>query len=249
VLFDKPTEADRGTLVRGLSADRLQTQKNSAIGLRRLLDGGSRLGDDGPGKSVRKQLMLLLEASFGTEPQYPDADPVQSRQFLEKRFGRAFKIEAEGAIDVDQWMANAQWEGGDVERGKAVFAKAQCAACHQSGSGRLTSSALGPSLEGVTKRFSKRALFQSILDPNRDVADRYRAVLVETEDGDFVVGLKVYQSADGITLLLADGSTARINSDTIAELKQSKHSLMPARLLDNLTPTEIADLWTFLKTL
>jgi len=61
--------------------------------------------------------------------------------------------------------------------------------------------------------------------------------------------LKIYQSADGITLLLADGSTARINSDRIAELKQSKQSLMPARLLDNLKPTEIADLWTFLKTL
>ena len=83
VLFDKPTEADRATFVRGLGADRLQTQKNSAIGLRRLLDGGadslsfeetqvamktvSRLGDDGPGKSVRKQLMLLLKASFGAE--------------------------------------------------------------------------------------------------------------------------------------------------------------------------------------
>ena len=81
------------------------------------------------------------------------------------------------------------------------------------------------------------------------MADRYRAVLVETEDGDFVVGLKVYQSADGITLLLADGSTARINSDRIAELKQSKQSLMPARLLDNLTPNEVVDLWTFFKTL
>ena len=265
VLFDKPTEADRATFVRGLGADRLQTQKYSAIGLRRLLDGGadslsfeetqvametiSRLGDDGPGKSVRKQLMLLLKASFGTEPQYPGADPIQTRQFLEKRFGRAFKTKADGAIDVDQWMANVQWDQGDVERGKAVFTKAQCAACHQSGSGQLVSSALGPSLEGVTKRFSKRALFQSILDPNRDVADRYRAVLVETEDGDFVVGLKVYQSADGITLLLADGSTARINSDRIAELKQSKQSLMPARLLDNLTPNEVVDLWTFLKTL
>jgi len=108
---------------------------------------------------------------------------------------------------------------------------------------------LGPSLEGITKRFSKRALFQSILDPDRDVADRYRAVLVETEDGDFVTGLKVYKSADGVTLLLADGSTARINTDEIAELKQSRKSLMPARLLDNLTPTEIADLWAFLKTL
>jgi hypothetical protein len=50
-------------------------------------------------------------------------------------------------------------------------------------------------------------------------------------------------------LLLADGSTARVNTDQIAELKQSKQSLMPARLLDNLTPTEIADLWAFLQTL
>ena len=41
VLFENPTEADRATFVRGLGADRLQTQKYSAIGLRRLLDGGA----------------------------------------------------------------------------------------------------------------------------------------------------------------------------------------------------------------
>jgi len=264
-LFETPVEADRATFVRGLGADRLQTQKNSAIGLRRLLDRGadslsfdetqvalttlSRLGGDRPATSVRKQLILMLKSSFAKEDGYSDGDLTETRQFLEKRFGQPFKPEVDGAVDVDQWLAKFAWNKGNVERGEVVFAKAQCAACHQSGGGQLTSSALGPSLEGVTKRFSQRALFQSILDPNRDVADRYRAVLVETEDGEFVAGLKVYQSADGITLLLADGSTARINGEQIAELKQSKQSLMPARLLDNLTPTEIADLWAFLTTL
>ncbi len=265
VLVDGPTAVDRATFVRGLRADRLQTQKNSAIGLRRLMDKGAellsfeetqvavgvltRLGSDGPSNSVRKQLMLMLKSSFVEEDDFVDGDLAQTVQYLEKRFGKAFKLEVDGTVDVDQWLAKFDWNNGDVARGKGVFTKVQCAGCHQSGSGQLTGSALGPSLEGITKRFSKRALFQSILNPDRDVADRYRAVLVETEDGEFVAGLKVYQSADGITLLLADGSTARINTDQIAELKQSKRSLMPARLLDNLTPLEIADLWAFLATL
>ncbi len=265
VLFEKPIDADRAIFVRGLGSQRLETKKQAAIGIRRLLEGGvnpltfeetqftfnalARLSNDGPGTSVKKQMMLLLKSSFGREKKYPGADLAQTKQFLEKRFGRPFKLEEDGAVDVDQWMAKIAWGQGDVERGKAVFIKAQCASCHQSGSTQVGSSALGPSLEGITKRFSKRAIFQAILEPNRDVADRYRAVLVETEGGDFMTGLKIYQSVDGITLLLADGSTARVNADQIADLKQSKKSLMPARLLDNLTPTEITDLWAFLKTL
>ena len=265
VLFAVPIKADRKIFAKGLGDSRLQTQKNSAIGLRRLLDKGgeslnfdeaqaalialSRLGSDGPATSVRKQIMSMLKSSFEKEDGFSLSDLEQTRQFLEKRFGRPFTLLVDDAVDVDQWLAKFTGEEGDAERGKLVFIKAQCAACHQVGVGYVTSSALGPSLEGITKRFSKRALFQAILEPNRDVADRYRAVLVENEDGDFVTGLKVYQSADGITLLLADGSTARINSDQIAEIKQSAQSLMPARLLDSLTPTEIADLWAFLQTL
>jgi len=104
VLSKMPTDADRATFVRGLGADRLQTQKNSAIGLRRLLDRGaeslsfdetqaavatiSKLGNDAPDQSVRKQLALLLRASFGKEPQYPGVDLIQTRQFLEKKFGQ-----------------------------------------------------------------------------------------------------------------------------------------------------------------
>ena len=89
--------------------------------------------------------------------------------------------------------------------GKIVFEEMQCAKCHDQGS------RLGPQLEGITKRFSRRDLFRSIVSPDEQVPHRYRALIVETTDGLVFKGTVVYESVDGITLLTGNGETVRIN--------------------------------------
>lgn len=137
---------------------------------------------------------------------------------------------------------------GDVDRGRLIYQASKCASCH-GGENANTSNALGPSLTGVAKRFSAEDLFRAIFEPNRDISDRYRATKVLTTDGTILVGMKIYDSVDGITLQLADGSLARINQADIEEKAFSGQSLMPAGLVDANSPKELADLYAYLKSL
>ncbi|MCY2973894.1 MAG: c-type cytochrome [Planctomycetota bacterium] len=137
---------------------------------------------------------------------------------------------------------------GDVDRGRLIYQASKCASCH-GGENANTANALGPSLTGVAKRFSAEDLFRAIFEPSRDISDRYRATKVLTTDGTIFVGMKIYDSVDGITLQLADGMLARVNQADIEEKAFSDQSIMPAGLVDAKSPKELADLYAYLKGL
>jgi hypothetical protein len=61
--------------------------------------------------------------------------------------------------------------------------------------------------------------------------------------------MKIYDSVDGITLQLADGTVARINQADIEEKATADQSLMPAGLIDSQSKNELADLYAYLKSL
>ncbi|AMV31187.1 hypothetical protein VN12_03650 [Pirellula sp. SH-Sr6A] len=131
---------------------------------------------------------------------------------------------------------------GDAERGQSLY-ETRCLNCHGG------QSALGPSLAGVTKRFSSEDLFVAIFEPSRDISDRYRALKVLTVDGDVLTGMSIYKATDGTTLMTPKGETVRINQKDIEEQSFSKESLMPSGLLDFATPQDLADLLRYLQTL
>jgi putative heme-binding domain-containing protein len=142
-----------------------------------------------------------------------------------------------------QQIEQASELAGEASRGSVLFNQAKCAQCHGGGS------ALGPDLAGISKRFSKQDLFTAIYEPNRDISDRYRAVRVLTSEDQVVVGLPIYDSADGVTLQCADGSLVRINQEDIQQKRTVAESIMPAGLLDNFSPHQLADLMAYLKSL
>jgi putative heme-binding domain-containing protein len=132
---------------------------------------------------------------------------------------------------------------GDPRRGMEVFRKAKCGQCHGG------SNALGPDLTGVSRRFSYQDLFRAIFEPSRDIPDRYRAVKVLTDEGEVLVGMKIYESVDGLTLQMADGRLVRVQEEAIENKAMSEVSLMPSGLLDGNTPTDLADLYAYLRSL
>src|SRR5262249_6077299 len=100
-------------------------------------------------------------------------------------------------VDVASWekrLAKLDWSQGDAPRGRAVFLKASCAACHSG------SQALGPDLQGVAGRFSRADLFTAILQPSRDVPARYQTTVIETTEGKVYQGLVIYEAVDGLIL-------------------------------------------------
>jgi putative heme-binding domain-containing protein len=101
---------------------------------------------------------------------------------------------------------------------------------------------------GVAKRFSRDDLLTAVLDPNRDVADRYRTVRFSTADQVYE-GIVIYEATDGVILQTSAESTVRVPGRAIDGRKPGANSLMPTGLLDALKDEEVADLLAYLKRL
>lgn len=146
----------------------------------------------------------------------------------------------------DHWLAQLsaiESTDSNASRGKKIFAARQCARCHDS------AQALGPSLQGISKRFGTKDLLLATVDPSEAIPDRYRGVKVLTFDGKVIRGLKVYDSVDGLTLQTPEGETKRINAEDIQRQQPAIQSLMPTGLLDGATNQDVADLLTYLRSL
>jgi putative heme-binding domain-containing protein len=153
-------------------------------------------------------------------------------------------LEGPDGVDRAKWDARLQgidWKQGDATRGLAVFQQ-HCAACHQG------TSAVGPDLAGVGKRFSHDDLLTTILQPNRDVPARYRSSVFVTHTGQVHVGLVIYDAVDGVIVQTGTSTTLRMAGAEIASRRETDRSLMPAGLLDALTDRQIADLLLYLKS-
>ena len=159
-------------------------------------------------------------------------------------------LEAESFATLSRPQTTFDWRtlqmaannvAGDAKRGQAHYQE-KCALCHGG------QSSLGPSLAGVTKRFSRDDLSKAIFEPSRDISDRYRSIRVLTVDGEIFTGMIVYNAADGTTLQTATGNIVRINQESIEDKAYSTESLMPSGLLNDKSPAEVADLYAYLGT-
>ncbi len=155
-------------------------------------------------------------------------------------------ISQQSATPPRDWakvVAESSQIAGDKTRGAEVYRNAKCAQCHGG------NNALGPSLSGVAQRFSRNDLFRAIYEPSKDISDRYRAIKILTSSGTVVTGLKIYDSADGVTLQSPNGKLIRINEDEIESKESSNVSLMPANLLDAYSAKDVSDLYAYLRSL
>jgi putative heme-binding domain-containing protein len=158
----------------------------------------------------------------------------------------AEKLGGEDGVDMAAWtkrLASIDWQKGDVERGRGTFTKASCISCHSG------SQAMGPDLQGIAGRFSRADLFTAILRPSKDVSARYRTTVLTTDEGKTYQGIIVYEAVDSVLLQTGPATTVRLAHKQIAEKKLSPLSLMPVGLLDRLEDRDIADLYTYLKSL
>jgi hypothetical protein len=73
--------------------------------------------------------------------------------------------------------------------------------------------------------------------------------MIETHDGKIYLGVIIYEAVDG--LILSDGmdKTIRIDSPKIAQRQVLSRSLMPESLLDRCSPSDLADLYAYLRSL
>ncbi|MDB5351809.1 MAG: putative heme-binding protein [Planctomycetota bacterium] len=136
--------------------------------------------------------------------------------------------------------------GRDFDRGRTLFAAANCFACHRFDN---EGGSVGPDLTGVSGRFSSRDLLESIVVPSKSVSDQYQAVTIATTDGRVVTGRIVNLNGDSMSIntdMLDPSAMTNINRNQVEATKPSAISMMPEGLLNTLKEDEILDLMAYL---
>ena len=178
------------------------------------------------------------------------AVPAGKRQALLTHSDAKLRLQAEkvfaGAVNANRQLVIGNFrkempKSGDAARGKEAFKKT-CAACH-----RLESigHAVGPDLAALENK-SAEYLLTEILDPNRNLDNRYLEYSASTTDGRTVAGLLASESSAAITLRLADGKESTILRADLDSLKSKGRSLMPEGLEKDIPPAVMADLIAYL---
>jgi putative membrane-bound dehydrogenase-like protein len=131
---------------------------------------------------------------------------------------------------------------GDAEAGHALYKK-HCGTCHELfGEGNK----IGPELTKAN-RADRDALLANIVDPSAVVRKEYASYTVLTTDGRIVTGLLAEQDAAAVTLLDAKNVRSRIARTDVESLEESAVSLMPEKILEQLSPQELRDLFAHLQ--
>ena len=155
---------------------------------------------------------------------------------------------------VKQWSVDelaekfaAKKSGFNYERGKQMFAVAQCYKCHRfAGQGGIQ----GPDLTASSQRFSTKDMLTAIIEPNKEISDQYEATVFQTEE-ETVIGRVANLNGDNLmvaTNMLDPGNFINLKRSDIIDMKPSKASMMPSGLLDTLTEEEIFDLLVYLQS-
>jgi putative membrane-bound dehydrogenase-like protein len=131
---------------------------------------------------------------------------------------------------------------GDVDRGREIFRK-NCAACHRrEGFG----TEVGADLATVVGR-TPEALVISILDPNREVDQKYIQYSVLTVDGVTTSGMISAETAASVTLTRAEKETETIVREDIDVMESTGLTLMPEGFEKLIDVQGMADLIAFLR--
>lgn len=165
-----------------------------------------------------------------------------------KTWKRPPAADAAGVSPAAAALAVAARESGDAGRGAAVFARATlaCLSCHElAGHGGR----IGPALARLGVDRTPEQIAESLLEPQRVVDPRYRAVAVVMADGTSHRGS--IEAESDAALVIRDpqtGARVELPRDAI-ESRADIGSLMPAEVLAQVSLAERADLVRFLADL
>jgi putative heme-binding domain-containing protein len=182
----------------------------------------------------KQALKATLEAK--PKPVDPEAE-LKARPFVKK-------------WEVDPLVAAVTEDEGkrDMNRGRQLFAAANCFKCHRfAGEG----GASGPDLTTVGRRFNTRDLVEAVVDPSKVVSDQYQSNIFILDDGRTVTGRVVNLSGGDLrvmTNMLDPGNLTGVKRASVEEMLISPTSMMPTGLLDTFTQDEILDLLAYLRS-
>lgn len=135
---------------------------------------------------------------------------------------------------------------GSVSDGARFFTSQGCIACHAIDP---KAEQKGPYLGASGAKFSRDYLIESVLDPNKVVAQGFQTSLIKLKDGSAKIGF-VTSEADGV-IELRDiaGQVSQIKRADVAEETHLPNSMMPPGLAGGLTLEDFTSLIEYLVSL
>ncbi len=143
--------------------------------------------------------------------------------------------------------------GGDSQRGMTIFmtrTDLECVRCHKvkGATAEPAGGDVGPELSDVGARQTPAYLLESIVDPNKQIAQGFESIVVATTDGKVETGILRGEDEREVRLMTALGKPITLEKATIEERKRGP-SAMPADLAKKLSKMELRDLVAFLASL
>jgi len=144
---------------------------------------------------------------------------------------------------------------GDPAKGANIFfnpdSATPCFKCHtaKDTAGEIRGGKVGPELTTLAGARSPEYIVESIMDPSAVIASGFEAILIITNDDEYVSGMKRGEDDTSVDVMIDTGDIVKVSKDNIAELTVQKTSTMPGNFRELLTMEQFHDLLAFLLTL
>ena len=141
---------------------------------------------------------------------------------------------------------------GNAARGRSVFfaaAAAQCRNCHKI---KDKGANLGPDLSTIGKKYKRHEILESILFPSKKIDPKFVTAVVLTGEGNVLTGIIVKRDKKELVLrsmVKGKAENRRLSMDDVEQITPQKTSLMPEKLLRDMTAQQAADLVEYLFSL
>jgi putative membrane-bound dehydrogenase-like protein len=175
---------------------------------------------------------------------------LRSSPFEDMRSRAATLFPAAPKIDPNKLPAIASLleRQGDPRRGKDLLAVKElgCLRCHTV---RGVGGNVGPDLSMIGKKASRENLFESLLYPDKAIADQFVQHIILDRQGVTITGVLIEETPEYV--LLRDGLAKdhKIPKEDIENRGVSKKSIMPSDLVAHLSEAELVDIVAYLETL
>jgi quinoprotein glucose dehydrogenase len=203
------------------------------------------LKNDAAATALGQSLDRLLAKDYPPE-QTLDLLEASAKQSALK--AKLAQFEASRAKDDPLSAYRESLVGGDAEAGRTAFfanSEVSCVKCHKvKGEG----GDVGPDLAGIGGKQKRDYLLESIVDPNKQIAQGFETVVLTLTNGKVVSGIVKAEDAKEVRLMTPEGQLVTVPKAKIDERARGK-SAMPEDVVKHLSKRELRDLVEFLANL
>ena len=149
-------------------------------------------------------------------------------------------------LPITEVTQAAMTSHGDVAEGRRLYTAQGCIACH---SIDLAAEQKGPYLGAAGAKFTRDYLIESILDPNKVVAQGFQTTMLTMKDGSVQLGFVTSEEDGMVEIRNIAGQATKVKRADIAKETHMPQSMMPPGLAGTLTVGQFTSLIDYLASL